>query len=161
MEVVTTHKGASFLASVMSVCQDGPVDMLMYYDARPRVSYNGLFDFYKGAPLPQYYALYAWKNLAHLGTQVKTVVTDCPDVYATAAVGENGKCGVLLSFFTNDKNVVADRKIELEVSGLQFNEAMSYVTDKFHLYTQVPIEFEDSKASLWMSPGSVVFIELQ
>ena len=160
-EVVTTHKGAAFLASVMSVCQDGPVDMLMYYDARPRVSYNGLFEFHTNTPLPQYYALYAWKNLAHLGTQVKTVVTDCPDVYATAAVGENGKCGVLLSFFTNDKNVVADRKIELEVSGLQFNEAMSYVTDKFHLYTQVPIEFDNEKASLWMSPGSFVYIELQ
>jgi hypothetical protein len=68
--------------------------------------------------MPQYYALYAWKNLADLGTQVKTQVADCPDVYVTSAVGKNGRCGVLVSFFTNDRNVVADRKVEIEVKGL-------------------------------------------
>ena len=161
MEVVTSHKGAAFLASVMSACQDGPVDMLMYYDARPRVSYNGLFDFYKGAPLPQYYALYAWKNLVNLGTQVKSVVTDCPDVYVTSAVGEDGRCGVLMSFFTNDKNVVANRKVEIEIAGKEIKEAVSYVTDEFHVYTQVPVEFNEGEASMWIAPGSVVYIDIR
>jgi len=161
MEVVTSHKGAAFLASVMSACQDGPADMLMYYDARPRVSYNGLFDFYKGAPLPQYYALYAWKNLVNLGTQVKSEVTDCPDVYVTSAVGEDGRCGVLVSFFTNDKNVVAYRKVEIEIAGKEIKEAVSYVTDEFHVYTQVPVEFNEGKTSMWIAPNSVVYIDIR
>lgn len=161
MEVVTSHKGAAFLGAVMSACQDGPVDMLMYYDARPRVSYNGLFDFYTGDPLPQYYALYAWKNLVNLGTQVKSEVTDCPDVYATAAVGEDGRCGVLVSFFTNDRNVVAARKVEVEIAGKEIKEAMSYVTDRSHIYTQVPVEFNDGKASMWLTPGSVVYLDIR
>jgi hypothetical protein len=161
MEVVTSHKGAAFLGAVMSTCQDGPVDMLMYYDARPRVSYNGLFEFHTNTPMPQYYALYAWKNLADLGTQVKTQVADCPDVYVTSAVGKNGRCGVLVSFFTNDRNVVADRKVEIEVKGLDIKESFAYVTDKFHLYTQVPVEFENGKASMWISPNSVIYMDIR
>ena len=160
MEVVTSHKGAAFLASVMSVSQDGPADMLMYYDARPRVAYNGLFDFYTYAPLPQYYALYSWKNLVRLGTQVKAEVTDCPDVYVTSAIGENGKAGILLSFFTNDRNVVEDRKVEIMINNLDVKESVSCVTDKFHIHTQVPVEFENGKTSVWMAPNSVIFIEV-
>ena len=160
MEVVTSHKGAAFLASVMSVSQDGPADMLMYYDARPRVAYNGLFDFYTSAPLPQYYALYSWKNLVRLGTQVKSEISDCPDVYVTSAIGENGKAGILLSYFTNDLNVVEDRKVEILINNLDVKESVSCVTDKFHIHTLVPIEFENGKTSVWMAPNSVIFIEI-
>ena len=160
MEVVTTYKGAAFLSSVMSTCQDGPADMLMYYDARPRVAYNGLFDFYTSTPMPQYYAMYAWRNLARLGTQVKSEVKDCEDIYATAAVDDSGKCGVLITNFTNDKNMVKDRKIEVEIKGIGTREVMTYITDRYHLYTQVPVEFVDDKASLWFTPNSLIYIEL-
>jgi hypothetical protein len=160
MEAVTTYKGAAFLSSVMSTCQDGPVDMMMYYDARPRVEYNGLFDFYTSTPLPQYYAMYAWRNLARLGTQVKSEVKDCQDIYATAAVDANGKCGVLITNFTNDKNMVEDRKVEVEIKGMGTREVMTYITDRYHLYTQVPLQFVDGKASVWFTPNSLIYIEL-
>lgn len=159
MEVVTSHKGAAFVAAVMSVAQDGPVDMLMYYDARLRVAYNGLFDFYTSAPLPQYYSLYAWKNLVRLGTQVKTEVEE-DDVYVVSAVGENGKAGILVTYFTNDKNVVGDKIVELEVKDYDIKESVSHVVDSHHLYTEVPVEFVDGKTTLWLSPNSVTYIEL-
>ena len=159
MEVVTSHKGAAFVAAVMSVAQDGPVDMLMYYDARPRVAYNGLFDFYTSAPLPQYYSLYAWKNLVRLGTQVKAEVEE-DDVYVVSAVGENGKAGILVTYFTNDKNVVGDKVVELEVKDYGIKESVSHVVDAHHLYTEVPVESVDGKTALWLSPNSVTYIEL-
>jgi hypothetical protein len=97
----------------------------------------------------------------NLGTQVKSVVTDCQDVYVTSAVGEDGRCGVLVSFFTNDKNVVAKRKVEIEIDGKDIKEAMSYVTDEFHVYTQVPVDFNDGKTSFWLAPNSFVYIDIR
>jgi hypothetical protein len=57
--------------------------------------------------------------------------------------------------------VVADRKVEIEVKGLDIKESFAYVTDKFHLYTQVPVEFENGKASMWISPNSVIYMDIR
>lgn len=160
MEVVTSHKGAAFLAAVMTVSQDGPADMLMYYDARPRVAYNGLFDFYTSATMPQYYSLYAWKNLVRLGTQVNVQIADEDNLYVTAAKDESGKVGILVSYFTDDKNVVADKVVELLVEDCDIKESVSHVTDKSHLYTEEPVEFVEGKTTLWLSPNSVSYIEI-
>ena len=144
----------------MSVSQDGPADMLMYYDARPRVAYNGLFDFYTSATMPQYYSLYAWKNLVRLGTQVEAGIDGEENLYVTAATDENGKVGILVSYFTDDKNVVADKVVELVVEDCDIKDSVSHVTDKYHLYTEEPVEFVDGKTTLWLSPNSVTYIEI-
>ncbi|MBQ7811008.1 MAG: hypothetical protein IJ394_00460 [Bacteroidales bacterium] len=160
MEVVTSYKGAAFAAAVMSVSQNGPADMLMYYDARPRVSYNGLFNQYTSAPMPQYYSLYAWKNLVRLGSQIEAEVSGEEDVYVIAAKGAYGEVGILVTYFTDDKNVVSDKVIELEVEGCDIRESVSHLTDSWHLYTEVPIDFVEGKATLWLSPNSVTYISL-
>ena len=72
-EVIKSNRGAAFDAAVMQACQDGPVDMLMYYDARPSTSFNGLFDQTTFSTLPAYYAFYAWKKLRELGTQISVL----------------------------------------------------------------------------------------
>lgn len=131
----------------------------MYYDARPRVAYNGLFDHYTQAPMPQYYALYAWKNLVRLGTQVRSEVSD-DDIYVVSAKGEDGTVGILVTYFTNDKNVVGDKVVELDVRDMDIKESVSHVTDKHLRYTEIPVEFVDGKTTLWLSPNSVTYIEL-
>jgi hypothetical protein len=57
--------------------------------------------------------------------------------------------------------VVAKRKVEIEIDGKDIKEAMSYVTDEFHVYTQVPVDFNDGKTSFWLAPNSFVYIDVR
>ncbi len=76
-------KGAAYVAAIMSTCQNAPLDMLMYYDLRPNVSYNGAFSAYHYDLLPAYWSLYYWAELADYGTQVKSECAES-DIYTTA-----------------------------------------------------------------------------
>ena len=76
-------KGASFISSAMSVCQASPLDMLMYYDARP-CGMNGMFDMSTFKPLKGYYPYLMFKELLDLGTYVKTEYNK-NNIYSCAA----------------------------------------------------------------------------
>ena len=56
IKMIHTIKNASFITAVFSVAQKSPVDMLMYYDTRPRV-FNGIFDLYTYERLNGYYPM--------------------------------------------------------------------------------------------------------
>ena len=106
-------------------------------------------------------ALYSWKKLRELGTQVKCNVGDLKDFYATAAKGENGKLALLLTYYTDDRNVVAPKLISIDFRGIEINEAISHVMDRFKMHTETPIEIKNSKAEIFMEPNSYIFIELR
>lgn len=93
-------KGASFVQATMSLCQYIPVDILMYYDARPS-SFNGMFK--TDTPtvkLKGYYPFYNFNKLYNLGESC-FVESDDQDVFACAATnGEKG--ALLLTYFNND-----------------------------------------------------------
>ena len=95
-------KGAAFVAAVMSTCQNAPLDMLMYYDLRPNVAYNGAFHAYHYDLLPAYWALYYWAELADYGTQVKS---DCAesDIYTTFVRSSEGKLRLLVPRYNEDQ----------------------------------------------------------
>ena len=143
---ISSVKGGAYAAAYMSLCQDAPVDMLMYYDARPGTIFNGLFDYYTYAPRPAYYALFSWADLRDLGTQVKAAV-EFPDrneviakaveesqweyppleyeskaiitnevVTAVAAKGGDGRLGILVTRFTDDDNITAPEKVSVRIS---------------------------------------------
>ena len=95
-------KGAAYVAAIMSTCQDAPVDMLMYYDLRPNVSYNGAFSAYHYDILPAYWSLYYWAELADYGTQIKSECADS-DIYTTAVKSSDGKLRLLLTRYNEDK----------------------------------------------------------
>ena len=109
------HKTAfecAFMAAMMSSFQDSAVSKAMYYDAQMLMSgyWNGVFApvaqrMHAGkrvpARLPGYYALRSWNDLKRLGVQI-AVTTDCADLYATAARGEDGGVALLLSYFNDD-----------------------------------------------------------
>ena len=143
---ISQAKGGAYAAAFMSICQDEPIDMLMYYDARPATIFNGLFDYYTYAPRPAYYALFSWADLRELGTQVRAKV-EFPDraevlakaeeesrwefpplayeskyiitnevVTATAAKGKDGGLGILVARFVDDDNVTAPEKVSLRLA---------------------------------------------
>ena len=165
-------KGAAFTAAVMSVCQDGPVDLLMYYDARVGCGMNGMFDPRSLKPSKGYYPFYAWAKLLDRGTQVRADVTwaETPgcghpdtgnDLYVTAAVARGGRHGAaFVTRFTNDNNVVWDRNVRIAVAGVSLKKAVCHLTDSYHTYTEVPAELcEDGSLLLAMEPCSFVFVE--
>ena len=161
IEVINSYKGAAHSAAVMSYFQDSPVHMMMYYDARPGTSFNGLFDFYTSQPRHTYYSLYSWKKLRELGTQVKTSVGGLKDFYATAAKSEDGKLALLLTYYTDDRNVVAPKRVTINFKNFEVKEAISHVMDRFKMHTETPIDIVNSKATIFMEPNSYIFIELR
>lgn len=92
-------KGAAFVSAVMTSCQTEPIDMLMYYDARP-CGMNGLFSFYTYKTLKGYYPIKAWGELLKLENAC-AVTCDVPDVYAVAACGD-GHMAMLTYYSDND-----------------------------------------------------------
>jgi hypothetical protein len=96
-----------------------------------------------------------------LGTQVKTSVGDLKDFYATAAKGADGKLALLLTYYTDDRNVVAPKRVTVDFKGVEVKEAVGHVLDRFKMHTETPVEIVNSKATLFMEPNSYILIELR
>ena len=128
-------KGSSFISAVMAAAQASPLDMLMYYDARP-CGMNGLFHTDTLEPLKGYYSIKSFSELNDLGTHVKTEQTD--DVYSVAAT--NGSDGaILLTHFSDDDSTPADT-LKLEIKNFPPCSAVKaeyYLLDKDHDMTLV------------------------
>ncbi len=127
------YKGASFITAAMCTGQNGPLDMLMYYDARP-CGMNGLFAHEFFTPLKGYYSIYAFSDLAELGTCVpvtsETVAEEDHGVYAAAAKNDEGKTAILMTYY-KDETDVAEQEITLNISGANAPLTLTaYVLDK-------------------------------
>ena len=85
----------------MCACQDAPVDMLMYYDLRPQLTWNGAYHPFTYDVQPPYWALYYWAELAAYGMQVQTQCPDA-DIYPCAARSADGKVRLLLVRYHED-----------------------------------------------------------
>ncbi len=149
-------KGAAFIAAVMSDCQNAPVDMLMYYDARGNSKMNGMFDFYTKKLLKGYFSIKTWGEMLKMGTQCE--VTNLPkDIYATAAIGEDGSKLTMISYFSdNDDNL--DIEFPVELVGVE--ETTMYLLDDAHDMTPVKRIFTDNgKFTLTMKVNTVVVLK--
>lgn len=125
-------KGAAFTASVMSDCQRGSVDMLMYYDARP-CAFNGLFrtdlvcDKLKG-----YYPFLMFNDLYRLKNNVSSASDDAT-VHVCAAANET-EAAVMLTHF-NDDDATGPITASVDLSGWGSEngvELTCYVLDGEH-----------------------------
>ena len=120
-------KNAPFAARTMSLCQDGPVDMLMYYDARPS-TFNGLFSLYNYELLPAYYVYGMWADLRELGTEV-TAEGMGEGVTVTAAKDENGRGGLMIAAYCDDDSVTSPVEVEICIDGLGVTGAKCRMVD--------------------------------
>jgi hypothetical protein len=156
-------KGAAYAASVISSCQNAPVDLAHYYDARPNTSMNGLFK--ANTTLPGYYAVYAWSKLAALGRQVevKNIRSadkyDYNDIYATAAADGKGRFGLYLARFSEDDNSVRMKRVKVCVDGISLSGLFAHIVDSNRHFTEVPLEAEaDGSTYLTLEPNCLVYI---
>ena len=159
INTITSLKGAAFVAAVLQSCQNAPVDMLMYYDARPS-AFNGLFDHHTYAPLPSYYVLYAWNKLLRLGNQLPAESSDT-DVYVTAASDGKGRTAILVSRYNDDNNVVEKKQVMLNMGEKAGGEVIAHLTDSAHLYTEIPIKNESGTLEFTLEPDSFILIEVR
>ncbi len=93
-------KGAAFTAATMCACQSTPLDMLMYYDARPCV-FNGIFDYYTDQPLKGYYPFPMFADLYEIGTEC-TSSSDDDKIYTLAAANSKGDFAAMICYYDDD-----------------------------------------------------------
>lgn len=159
IKVINSIKGAAFVASVMQVCQNAPVDILMRYGSRGALS--GMSNSNNSRSFGQsYYALYAWSKLLACGTQVEAH-SDDKDIYVTAATNANGRTAILVTRFNEDNSVVLNKSVKIHVPGLEDKEVTAHFTDSGRLYTEAPIDFRNGSLNVNMEPNSFVMIEIR
>jgi hypothetical protein len=156
----TVHgiKGAAFTAATMIACQNTPVDILMYYDARPETPYNGLFDFYTFQPLPAYYSFYAWSRLAGLGRQVEAKA-DEDDLYAVAAKGDDGTLRVMVARYNENDNINRPKNVKIHMANVKDGEVTAHMVSSVKLYSETILSVKNGVASVKLEPNAVVVVE--
>lgn len=140
IEAIIGMRGAAMTASVMCVGQASPVDMLMYYDARPS-GFNGLFDMYTYRPLKGYYPFRMFSELYRLGGSVLNV-SDDENVYSAAAT-DGTHHAVMISYYDVDKNA-GPKIVHLELSGLGDRRLRYYLVDEHNTMTELPVPLDRS-----------------
>ncbi len=158
IKTIISMKGAAFVSAVMATGQNTPLDMLMYYDARPSV-YNCLFDFYTEERLKGYYSFSLFSKLYRLRNHVETTSSDdC--IYAVAAKNES-ETGIMITYFTNDP--AAEKKtICLCINGKDDAAYDLLLLDKEHDADCVQTFFtKNGKAELTVQPNTVVYLQSQ
>ena len=113
-------KGSSFALGAMCIGQALPLDMLMYYDARP-CGMNGLFDTDTLKPLKTYYAYKAFAHLRELGN-CASVEIDGENLYAVCATNDSESAMLITSY--NDDDNAPTKDIRILVTGAKKGECI-------------------------------------
>ena len=129
LRAMTGIKGASFAAATLCLCQDRPVDMLMYYDARAHCGMNGLFDVLTLEPGKTYWPYLAFRDLAALCTAVRTESSD-PTVFALAS-SDGAAAQILLTRYAEDDGTPGG-DVQLSFSLARDCDVRFFLTDAAH-----------------------------
>ena len=151
-------KGAAYAAAVQCVGQDSPLDMLMYYDARP-CEFDGLFGMYNFEPLKTYYVFLAWSKLVKLGRQIPVDTREKNGIYAVGA--SNGrKTGVMICRFFELDDLPDDLPITFKLKGSDLRGARLYLIDQEHDLEEVPYRTDpDGNLLFSLKANTVVYLE--
>lgn len=143
--------GAAFVSSCMLLAQHEPLDILMYYDARP-CTMNGLFSLQDLSPLPLFYAMKMFNRLYTLGNEAE--LEGLPDgVCGVAAKGKDG-AAVELAYYSYDENGET-KEFSLNVSGVDPSRVRVTAVDREHCGEEIRLEL----SHLVMKPNTVLLIE--
>ena len=121
-------KGASFFLASMLSCQASPLNMLMYYEARP-CGMCGLWNTDTLAPLKGYYSLLIFDELAKLGQWVKADnIKD--DFYYCGATDGKDSAFAITCFNEDDDTPMQKVKVEFENSSKTGSVVELYLLDE-------------------------------
>lgn len=111
IKMIHTIKNASFITSVLSIAQKSPVDMLMYYDTRPR-PFNGIFDLYTYEKLKGYYPMKWYSSFYKLENEVRAE-NSVENIYSICGVDKSGKITAMLTYYSDNDNA-PDKEIQID-----------------------------------------------
>ena len=148
-------KGASFITGAMCKCQYSPLDMLMFYDARPCVMCSLFETDRPWVALKGYYPFKMFSKLYELNEAIK-VKSDDGSIYAAAAK-DNKTAKILLTFFANG-SAEQNREVIIKLKNLGLSGNINYTctvldenNDCAPIKQLVLTEAEELKLNLKMS----------
>ncbi len=157
--------GAAFIAATMELSQQSPLDMLMYYDARP-CGMNGMFASYTYEPLKGYYPFLMFNELYRQGTAVNAADDRENGIFATAAKDCKGNAAMMLTYFPEDENDTPTREVKVNFSNVKNEKGVRlsyYLLDEEHDATLVREEVftaSEIAAYLKMTPYSTYLLKI-
>ena len=155
-------KGSAFISSIMCAGQHEPIDMLMYYDARPSTVMNGMFAFETYECLKGYYSFVMFDALASLGTHLPTEYA-VNDIYNCAAT--NGKDYALILSHFNDNDETEAKEIKVSFEGGEGSYKVSYyILDNEHnldLFREETVNGKSFATYLTMPLFTSVLVKLE
>ncbi len=154
IEAIISMPGAAFTASCFLAGQNSPVDMLMYYDARPSV-FNGMWDYYTERPLKGYYPFLMFSRLYELGTSVPVETDVQPQIWAAAAKNDAGEKAIMLSYFRYEGG--EEITVTLD-TGLDCPAMTLTALDAERTMTESTLLLDGGRAQLTVKPNSVLLI---
>lgn len=153
-------KGASYTAGVMCGGQYAPVDMLMYYDARP-CAFNGMFNTdFVNERLKGYYPFLMFNELYKKDYAVALNRDRAPNVYAAAAKNAEETAIMLTYYDFDEKEASIDVVIKLEGAAGE-RTAEIFLLDETHDCELVDTAKVEDTVTLTMSLFSTVLIKLK
>ena len=127
VEMIHGMKGAAYVMACMSVAQESPVDMLMYYDTRPSV-FCGVFDFYTYRPLKGYYPLKWYGMFYDMDAEIRCE-NKCSDLYSLCGCDKCGKILSVITYYSDDDNA-PDKEVAVDFG--KDGKYEIYLLDKDH-----------------------------
>lgn len=154
---IISERGAAFQAATMLACQREPLEMLMYYDARP-CTMNGLFDLYFYQPLKGYYAIYQFANLYDMGDSC-ACDTDDDEVFAAAAKDENSR-GMMICRYS-PKVGLAPKAVSVKLNAADANSRWkAQWVDADRTMAEETLTATDGTLTLTMPENSFVYLSI-
>ena len=157
LKQIIGFKGAAFASDVMLKCQNEPVDMIMYYDARPS-AWNGLFSMYvHSETFKTYESVCQFSELYKLVGQVECIAED--ETLGAVAASDGKRGALMISYYTDDDSEKTAKTVDISLSGLDVKKlSVSYV-DKTHSGRAKRVEACD-KLTLELKPNSFALISV-
>ena len=151
---IIAMEGAALVAANQATMQSAPVDMMMYYDARP-CGFNGLFRAFTYDKYKAFYSMLFFSVLYKLGRQI-ACQTDDGDVYAVAAT-DGDDCAAVLTYYTYDASA-ADKRVSILLCAPKDEKFDLLLLDETHDAEFIGEGTANTPIDLVLRPNSVVLL---
>ncbi len=148
-KTIKSCKGAAFTLAAMCVGQKAPIDMLLYYDARP-CAFNGIFHTDTLETLKGYYP-FLWFSKFNDFEEIRCDA-EIEDIYSLSGIDRDGKTMTLLTYYTDEEGM------EEKTFCLDFGKQAKYeiyLLDEIHDGT---LEATVEDLTLTMQPNTCVMV---
>jgi hypothetical protein len=166
-EIIATYKAirsmraAAFVAGCMCESQRSPMDMLMYYDARP-CAFNGMFEYGTLERLRGYYPFLMWNALYQRKHQASSG-SDDKELLSCAAAGEQGEA-LLVVYYPQDEKKAKPREVTLQLQGITGCRKMTVtLLDEENTYRRLfteTLEADRRSLTLRLEPHACLLVTL-